>query len=120
MPSPIRRDRPGETRLRAAIRRAHRLIRRARLFPRGPQPGSSAARVGRDTAPQRVELLHILTTRCSAEDLRTLCFILGVNHEVLPGDGKVAHARELVAHYDRRQDLDTLTAALHRLRPDLR
>jgi len=70
--------------------------------------------------PRRVKLLNILTTRCSAEDLRTLCFVLGVNHEVLPGTGKAARARELVAYFDRRQDLDSLVAALGSLRPDLR
>jgi len=96
-------DRPGEARLRAAVRRARR-----RLAAPDDMPPS-----------RRVRLLHLLTTRCSAEDLRTLCFVLGVNHEVLPGTGKAARARELVAYFDRRQDLDSLVSALRSLRPDL-
>ena len=95
----------GEARLRAAIRR---LCRRC-----------TRPHVRQDAPPQRVTLLRLLTTRCSAEDLRTLCFVLGINHEVLPGAGKAAHARELVAYFDRRQDLEALEEALTKLRPDL-
>lgn len=95
----------GEARLRAAIRR---LCRRC-----------GRPHVRQDAPPQRVTLLRLLTTRCSAEDLRTLCFVLGINHEVLPGAGKAAHARELVAYFDRRQDLEALEEALTQLRPDL-
>ena len=134
--SSVKGDRPGEGRLREAVRRA-----RQRLGSQEPanRNGSANSGIGMpcgsanpgirmpcefgdpddNAPPRRVKLLHILTTRCSAEDLRTLCFVLGVNHEVLPGTGKAARARELVAHFDRRQDLDSLVAALWSLRPDL-
>ena len=60
-----------------------------------------------------------LRDRTSAEDLRNLCFLLNLDYDTLPGDGRSAKAREIVAHFDRREDLDTLADALHRLRPDI-
>ena len=107
-------ERPGEARLRDAVRRI-----RQRLGSREPASSAEFDRPDDNAPPRRVRLLHTLTTRCSAEDMRTLCFVLGVNHEVLPGTGKSARARELVAYFDRRQDLDSLIEALRSLRPDL-
>lgn len=61
----------------------------------------------------------MLRDRTSTEDLRNLCFLLDLDYDTLPGDGRSAKAREIVAHYDRREDLDALAAALHQLRPDI-
>ena len=123
--SSVKAERPGEARLRDAVRRARERLGAREPASRGvgtPCESANSYEVwdpDDNAPPRRVKLLHILTTRCSAEDLRTLCFVLGVNHEVLPGTGKAARARELVAHFDRRQDLDSLVAALRSLRPDL-
>jgi len=68
---------------------------------------------------QRMALWAALRDRTSAEDLRNLCFLLNLDYDTLPGDGRSAKAREIVAHFDRREDLDTLADALHRLRPDI-
>ena len=89
---------PGEAALRAAIRQFR------------PDPGES---------PQKMALWHVLRDRTNAEDLRNLCFLLGLDYETLPGDSRSGKAREIVAHFDRREDLEALAAALHQLRPDI-
>jgi len=89
---------PGETALREAIRRFR------------PDPGE---------ASQRMALWHLLRDRTSAEDIRNLCFLLNLDYDTLPGDGRSAKAREIVAHFDRREELDALAEALHQLRPDI-
>jgi len=89
---------PGESALRESIRRFR------------PDP---------DETPQRMALWHALRDRTSAEDLRNLCFLLNLDYDTLPGDGRSAKAREIVAHFDRREELDALAEALHQLRPDI-
>ena len=92
--SSVKAERPGEARLRDAVRRARQRLRAREPASRGigtPCESANSYEFGDpddNAPPRRVKLLHILTTRCSAEDLRTLCFVLGVNHEVLPGTGK--------------------------------
>ena len=54
------------------------------------------------------QLREILAQRFSLEDLRTLCFDLGVDAETLPGEGKEAKARELVAYLDNRKRIPDL------------
>jgi hypothetical protein len=51
--------------------------------------------------------------------LRTLCFDLGKEYDGLPGDGKEAKARELVAYLERRERIPELEAKSKRLRPEL-
>jgi hypothetical protein len=89
---------PGEAALREAIR----------SFRQDPCEAS-----------QRMVLWILLRDRTSAEDLRNLCFLLDLDYDTLPGDGRSAKAREIVAHYERRKDLDALADALYQLRPDL-
>ena len=89
---------PGEVALRAAIR---------------------SFRPDHDETSQRMALWAALRDRTSAEDLRNLCFLLNLDYDTLPGDGRSAKAREIVAHYERREELDTLAAALQQLRPDI-
>ena len=89
---------PGEAALREAIRTFR------------PDPGETT---------QRMALWHILRDRTNAEDLRNLCFMLGFDYDMLPGDSRTGKAREIVARYDRREALDILAAALHQLRPDI-
>ena len=47
------------------------------------------------------------------EELRTLCFDLGVNYGALPGEGTAAKARELLLHLGRQRQLDTLLEHVH-------
>lgn len=64
--------------------------------------------------------LHgLLATRFSEDELRQLCFQLGVDYEDLPPGGKSSKARELVLHQDRRKQLAELKAAVNSLRPDV-
>lgn len=59
-----------------------------------------------------------LVATFDTEELRTLCFSLQVDYDSLTGDGKAAKVRELVAYYDRRDEMDKLIVAAHRLRPN--
>lgn len=53
------------------------------------------------------------------EELRTLCFALGVDYDGLRGEGKTAKVRELVAYYMRRDRLNDLTQTIYKQRPNL-
>jgi len=63
-------------------------------------------------------LRHLLNKWFDLEELRTLCFDLGVDYDSLRGEGKAAKARELVAYCQRHNLIDRLRAEIHRLRPD--
>ena len=84
--------------------RLHQALQRLRTFPR---------------PSRRIQILETLQHSCSLEDLRNLCFYLGLDYDMLPGDRKMAKARSLIDHYDRRDDLHLLTTQLLRIRPDL-
>ena len=64
------------------------------------------------------QLRDLIVAHFNDNELRDLCFDLGVDYESLPGEGKAARARELVAYFQRRNRLAELEAACLRLRPD--
>lgn len=67
---------------------------------------------------QRVVRLHeLLVRRLSEDELRELCFRLGVDYENLPGDSKKGKARELVAHFERRESITELVEGCSKLYP---
>jgi tetratricopeptide (TPR) repeat protein len=66
-----------------------------------------------------VLLRQILTERFDEEELRTLCFDLGIRYDDLPGRGKVAKARELVAHLERRERIPDCIEVGKLSRPDI-
>ena len=71
---------------------------------------------------QRADLIVVrqnLTTRFSEEELRTLCFDLGVDYEGLPALGKEGKARELVLHLERRGQIPELVTLCHQLRQNI-
>jgi hypothetical protein len=71
---------------------------------------------------QRADLIAVrqnLTTRFSEDELRTLCFDLGVDYEGLPALGKEGKARELVLHFERRGQIPELVAFCHQSRPNI-
>jgi hypothetical protein len=80
-------------------------------------------RVGRTVGPlptaARARLRQVLTTRFSDEELRTLCFDLGIDHETLPAFGKEPRARELIAYLERRGRISDLITAVSYARPDV-
>lgn len=63
--------------------------------------------------PAPGELRQMLTNKYSLEELRDLCQDLGVDYENLPGEGKSAKARELIAHLQRRDRLPELLQVLN-------
>jgi len=63
--------------------------------------------------------LDILTNLFSEDDLRTLCFDIGVDYEQLPGSSKLGKARELILWCDRRDKLKRLYERVQAERPYL-
>lgn len=63
-------------------------------------------------------LFHdILSNLFSEEELRTLCFDLGVNYEHLPGRTQLGKARELILYCDKRNLLKKLFDKVKAERP---
>ncbi len=79
-----------------------------------PAPAQRAAR-----RKHLVKLRRTLTDRFSEEELRTLCFDLGLDYDDLPGQAKADRARELVHHLDARRRVLELVQVGQRLRPDV-
>lgn len=71
-----------------------------------PQPSSLAT-----------ELRAAIVEHFDGEELRTLCTDLGVDYDTLPGLGKEAVVRELIAYQERRHRLPALLAACQFARP---
>jgi hypothetical protein len=65
------------------------------------------------------DLRNILVSRFSKEELSTLCTDLGVRYDDLPGDGKVARARELINLLNRRGRIKDLVETGQRSREDI-
>jgi formylglycine-generating enzyme required for sulfatase activity len=81
------------------------------------QPRSTPPRPAPGGLPSdRAELRQKLVEHFNREELRTLCFDLGIEHENLP-DTKDSMARELVAHCERQGRIPELVAACQRLHP---
>ncbi len=57
---------------------------------------------------QLVGLRQALEDRLSDDDLRTLCFDLGVDYEDLPGQRKSIKIQELLMHFVRRKGISEL------------
>jgi formylglycine-generating enzyme required for sulfatase activity len=82
------------------------------------QGASSPAGVAAVQPGQLVRLREILVARFNNDELRTLCFDLGIDYDNLGGEGKAGKARELVAFLERRGGTADLIALGQRLRPD--
>lgn len=79
-----------------------------------------AARSERTDQDHLTRLRQILLDRFDEEELRTLCFDLALDYDMLPGRGKEGKARELLAYLERRNRLPELIELLQRARPDIR
>jgi len=66
-----------------------------------------------------VRLWQQLSDYFSLDDLRTLCFTLGIDFENLPGEGKEGKARELVIFCRNRAMVDRLVEKVRQERPGL-
>lgn len=67
----------------------------------------------------RKSLLKLLDRKLSAEEVATLIFELGLDEANLEGDIKRAHLRSLIEHFEQREEMDRLLAAVASLRPDV-
>ncbi len=64
-----------------------------------------------------IQLRQFFDTRFSEDELRTVCFDLGIDYDNLAGMGKAGKARELVAYYERNSRIPELLAVARQLRP---
>lgn len=79
----------------------------------GSLVGDSDSLAGFESASQ---LLQFIIDRFNKEELRTLCWELGVDYDDLRGEGKTARALELVTYMQRRDRLHELAAKVRALR----
>ena len=71
------------------------------------------------TPEQRAQLRELLARVFDLDDLRTLVFDLGLNHEDISGDTVRARTRELIAFLEKRERLSELIAWARRERPNI-
>ncbi|MBK7895801.1 MAG: AAA family ATPase [Candidatus Promineifilaceae bacterium] len=64
------------------------------------------------TGAELARIRHALVDSFDLDELRTLCFDLGMDFESLPGQSKPAKAREMVNYWRNRHDLTRLTEAI--------
>ena len=72
-----------------------------------------------DSGAELARIRHILVDSFDLDELRTLCFDLGMDFESLPGHSKPAKAREMVNYWRNRHDLTKLTEAIRYERGDI-
>lgn len=68
---------------------------------------------------QLPKLIAVLDDSFDNEELRTLCFELGVEYDNLPGTGKKGKARELIRYLERRERIPDLLTVIKQKRPYL-
>jgi hypothetical protein len=66
-----------------------------------------------------IRLRQFFDARFSEDELRTVCFDLGIDYDNLAGVGKAGKARELVAYCQRYGRISMLLAIARQLRPDV-
>lgn len=67
---------------------------------------------------QRIRLLALFTSRFSREELRALCYGVGIPYENFP-DGVSGLALEMLAYCERRDMVSALIEAAREMRPDI-
>ena len=60
---------------------------------------------------------ELINQSFNLDEIKTLCFDLGVDYDDIPGEAKEGKIRELISYFGRRQELDRLLAKLQELRP---
>lgn len=69
------------------------------------------------TTEDRATLRHLMGDLFNIEELKTLLFDLGVSHEEFPHPPLSSFCRELIAYFERIQNLSCLLTAVIQLRP---
>lgn len=78
-------------------------------------------RMGGGKAPRAsAALREALTDRINDDELRSLCFDLGVDYDNLSGTTLAARATALIAHCERHNMLEQLTEYIKRTRADIK
>lgn len=73
-----------------------------------------------EISPQYKTQLHKkLVSSFSEEEMRTLCFNLGLHYDDLGGRGREANARELIEQCTRSGDISSLVSRCSQLRPKI-
>ncbi|MFN2178328.1 MAG: tetratricopeptide repeat protein [Candidatus Promineifilaceae bacterium] len=76
--------------------------------------------IGQGSSTQDMQFIfQKLVELFNLEELRELCFILGVEFDLLAGSSTAAKARQLVEYMRRRDSLEQLKKAMKELRPEL-
>jgi hypothetical protein len=95
------------------------LVRGTQLGLSSPRQDTTQVPAAADAPAHASALRRMLVERFSLEELRSLCFDLSIDYDALGGEGKEARARELIAHLQRRRQLDQLTSYIRQHRPDI-
>lgn len=66
-----------------------------------------------------VALFELLLRHFNLDELRTLCFRLGIDFDSVEGSGKAGRARELLLYVNRRGRLGELVDEVQQMRPDI-
>ncbi|MBN1177954.1 MAG: AAA family ATPase [Anaerolineae bacterium] len=83
-------------------------------------PTKRSAQAERSPSPDLRQMLRdVLTTYFDEEELKTLCFDLGIRYDDLPAEGASGKARELIAYLERRGRIFELIEVGKQLRPDV-
>lgn len=82
-------------------------------------PKLSISQLQNGLQPSREKLRMLLVERFNEDEIRTLCFDLEIDYEVLPGIGKAGKVRELVLYCIRHNRFSDLIVKLCCSRPDL-
>ncbi len=70
------------------------------------------------TSEDRAKLREFISERFSLDELKTLCFDLGLDYEEFPHATKSEFSRELIVYFQRHNKMGCLVAELIRQRPD--
>jgi hypothetical protein len=84
-----------------------------------PAPQEAKAKVAPTPASLLARLHQNIAAYFGDEELRSLCFDLGVDYADLPAGNKDGMARELVAHMERRGRIPELVDVCRKLRPNV-
>ena len=79
----------------------------------------AASTGGRASPETRSTLVKALEDEFSLEEIRNLCFDLGLDPDNIPGNTKASKARELILYCERRGTVRQLGEAIRRARPEL-
>jgi formylglycine-generating enzyme required for sulfatase activity len=82
-------------------------------------PASSSPQTENQSLGYRAQLRQILIERFKLDELRMLCFDLGVEYESLSGATRDGKAMALIEHLEHRLRLAELVALGRRIRPDI-